>query len=55
MRIAVLSDIHSNLVALDAVLSRAPFRHMVTPGGLTMSVGLTNCGGLGWTSARGST
>ena len=30
----------------------APFRHMVTPGGLTMSVALTNCGALGWTSDR---
>jgi alkylated DNA repair protein (DNA oxidative demethylase) len=30
----------------------APFRHMVTPGGFTMSVALTNCGDLGWTSDR---
>jgi alkylated DNA repair protein (DNA oxidative demethylase) len=26
----------------------APFRHMKTPGGLTMSVAMTNCGPLGW-------
>ena len=38
------------LPALDAVVAAAPFRHMVTPGGFTMSVALTNCGALGWTS-----
>lgn len=27
----------------------SPFRYMTTPGGFTMSVGLTNCGHLGWT------
>lgn len=37
---------------LQAVVAQAPFRHMVTPGGLTMSVPLTNCGPLGWTSSR---
>lgn len=36
--------------ALQAVIANAPFRHMVTPGGQTMSVPLTNCGALGWTS-----
>lgn len=30
----------------------APFRHMVTPGGYTMSVAMTNCGHLGWVSDR---
>lgn len=30
----------------------APFRHMVTPGGYTMSVAMTNCGRLGWVSDR---
>lgn len=38
--------------SLQAVLAQAPFRHMVTPGGLAMSVPLTNCGSLGWTSGR---
>lgn len=38
--------------ALQAVVARAPFRHMVTPGGQRMSVPLTNCGTLGWTSDR---
>lgn len=40
------------LLALDGILAAAPFRHMVTPGGYTMSVALTNCGALGWTSDR---
>jgi alkylated DNA repair protein (DNA oxidative demethylase) len=40
------------LVALDAVVARAPFRHMVTPGGFRMSVAMTNCGALGWVSDR---
>lgn len=31
---------------------RAPFRHLVTPGGQTMSVAMTNCGNVGWVSDR---
>jgi len=38
------------LAALEQVVARAPFRHMVTPGGLRMSVAMTNCGALGWVS-----
>ena len=38
------------LAGVDAVAAQAPFRHMDTPGGYTMSVALTNCGQLGWTS-----
>ena len=38
--------------ALQAVVAQAPFRHMLTPGGQSMSVPLTNCGALGWTSSR---
>lgn len=40
------------LPALDAILAQAPFRHMVTPGGFTMSVALSNCGSFGWISDR---
>lgn len=40
------------LPALDTVSGSAAFRHMVTPGGFTMSVGMTNCGSLGWTADR---
>jgi alkylated DNA repair protein (DNA oxidative demethylase) len=30
----------------------APFRHLVTPGGYSMSVAMTNCGRVGWVSDR---
>ncbi|MGE8352759.1 MAG: DNA oxidative demethylase AlkB [Pseudomonas protegens] len=42
--------IEALLPQLDAVLAGAPFRHMITPGGFTMSVGLSSCGQLGWTT-----
>ncbi|WP_201313092.1 DNA oxidative demethylase AlkB [Dyella sp. EPa41] len=38
--------------AVTAIDALAPFRHMETPGGFTMSVALTNCGDLGWTTDR---
>jgi DNA oxidative demethylase len=38
--------------ALKAVVERAPFRHMLTPGGFRMSVAMTNCGRLGWATDR---
>jgi alkylated DNA repair protein (DNA oxidative demethylase) len=34
------------------VVAQAPLRHMITPGGLRMSVAMTNCGSLGWVSDR---
>jgi len=34
------------------IASAAALRHMVTPGGYTMSVAMTNCGRLGWVSDR---
>ena len=40
------------LAAVDHVSTAAPFRHMVTPGGHTMSVAMTNCGELGWVTDR---
>ncbi|MHC8386733.1 DNA oxidative demethylase AlkB [Pseudomonas sp. MDT2-39-1] len=40
------------LPALEAVLTAAPFRQMVTPGGFTMSVALSSCGTWGWTTDR---
>lgn len=36
--------------AIAQVLDSAPLRHLVTPGGLRMSVAMSNCGALGWTS-----
>lgn len=38
--------------ALARVVGRAPFRHMLTPGGRRMSVAMTNCGEVGWVSDR---
>lgn len=43
---ALLQDIHD-------IASQAPWRHMLTPGGKSMSVANTNCGDLGWTSDAG--
>jgi len=40
------------LAALNHVTAKAPFRHMVTPGGFRMSVAMTNCGALGWVTDR---
>jgi DNA oxidative demethylase len=34
------------------IAQAAAFRHLVTPGGHTMSVAMTNCGPLGWVSDR---
>jgi alkylated DNA repair protein (DNA oxidative demethylase) len=45
-----LSYVERLLPALSVIEAAAPFRHMVTPGGFTMSVALTNCGQFGWTS-----
>jgi alkylated DNA repair protein (DNA oxidative demethylase) len=40
------------LAALDDIAHQSPFRHMVTPGGFTMSVAMTNCGAAGWVTDR---
>lgn len=40
------------LAAIEAVAAQSPFRQMVTPGGYTMSVAMTNCGPLGWSTDR---
>lgn len=40
------------LSALADIETAAPFRQMQTPGGYSMSVAMTNCGELGWTSDR---
>jgi len=41
------------LAQVEEVVAQAPLRHMLTPGGLRMSVAMTNCGALGWVSDRG--
>jgi alkylated DNA repair protein (DNA oxidative demethylase) len=40
------------VAALRRVARRAPFRHMVTPGGHRMSVAMTSCGATGWITDR---
>jgi alkylated DNA repair protein (DNA oxidative demethylase) len=40
------------LPLIEEIAAQAPFRHLVTPGGQSMSVAMTNCGPVGWTSDR---
>lgn len=40
------------LTAIETVTAAAPFRHMTTPGGYTMSVAMTTCGDVGWVTDR---
>ncbi len=40
------------MAALRSVEAAAPFRNMMTPGGYTMSVAMTNCGAAGWVTDR---
>lgn len=52
LREFALPDVDEILSACKSVIAVAPFRHMVTPGGRTMSVALTNCGQVGWVTDR---
>jgi alkylated DNA repair protein (DNA oxidative demethylase) len=47
------ADTRELMPLIEDVAARAPFRHLVTPGGQTMSVAMTNCGPVGWVSDRG--
>ncbi len=40
------------VAAINSIAVISPFRHMVTPGGWTMSVAMTNCGAAGWITDR---
>lgn len=40
------------LADLTQLFKAAPLRNMITPGGLSMSVAMSNCGDLGWVSDR---
>ncbi|HET7593527.1 MAG TPA: DNA oxidative demethylase AlkB [Rhodanobacteraceae bacterium] len=42
----------SLLADIQRIAAHSPFRHLVTPGGKTMSVAMTNCGAVGWYSDR---
>lgn len=50
MRGFVLPHINEVLATITNITTLPLFRHMTTPSGFTMSVALTNCGQLGWTS-----
>jgi DNA oxidative demethylase len=52
LRGQALPMVEAILAALHKVAAAAPFRHMVTPGGFTMSVAMTNCGAAGWVTDR---
>jgi alkylated DNA repair protein (DNA oxidative demethylase) len=47
-----LDNADALLAAIEHIATQAPFRHLVTPGGKTMSVAMTNCGTVGWHSDR---
>lgn len=53
LRRFALAETAALLAALQEITVAAPFRHMTTPGGLSMAVAMTNCGALGWVSDRG--
>src|SRR5262247_142133 len=46
------ADAQALIEEVERVSSAAPFRHLITPGGYTMSVAMTNCGRVGWVSNR---
>ena len=52
LRAFAAHDAPDLLNEVTEVVSQAPWRHMVTPGGFRMSVAMTNCGFLGWVSDR---
>jgi DNA oxidative demethylase len=47
-----LADAPQILEELKKISEHAPPRHMITPGGHSMSVAMTNCGTSGWTTDR---
>ena len=48
---ALTNEVHL-LNDLKSIIAKSPLRHMVTPGGVTMSVAMTNCGKLGWVTDK---
>jgi alkylated DNA repair protein (DNA oxidative demethylase) len=52
LRGAALAAANELAAAVERIAARAPFRRMVTPGGFTMSVAMTNCGDCGWVTDR---
>jgi len=52
LRSFVSANASTLLAEVERVEKAAAFRHLVTPGGYTMSVAMTNCGRVGWLSDR---
>jgi alkylated DNA repair protein (DNA oxidative demethylase) len=52
LRAFAVPDASAIVAAVNNVILHAPFRHMVTPGGFSMSVAMTNCGSYGWVTDR---
>ncbi|QRK81648.1 DNA oxidative demethylase AlkB [Pseudomonas granadensis] len=52
LRGLALPQVDRLLPELDTVIAAAPLRHMVPPGGFSMSVGTSSCGRLGWVTDR---
>jgi alkylated DNA repair protein (DNA oxidative demethylase) len=52
LRSFALSEAPALLEEVARIAQAAPFRHLVTPRGYTMSVAMTNCGRVGWVSDR---
>jgi alkylated DNA repair protein (DNA oxidative demethylase) len=52
LRGAALAGAAELLAAVAGITATSPFRQMVTPGGYTMSVAMTNCGAAGWVTDR---
>jgi DNA oxidative demethylase len=52
LRAFALHDAPQIIDELKTIAAKAPPRHMVTPGGHSMSVAMTNCGDAGWTTDR---
>ena len=50
-RFALTNEVHL-LNDLKSIIAKSPLCHMVTAGGFTMSVAMTNCGKLGWVSDK---
>jgi alkylated DNA repair protein (DNA oxidative demethylase) len=46
------SEATSLIDAVSRIVQTAAFRHLVVPGGHTMSVAMSNCGRVGWVSDR---
>lgn len=52
LRGCMLPQAKTLLGEIGLIASKSPFRHMVTPGGFSMSVAMTNCGTYGWVTDR---